>query len=170
MIAAVVGHIKGSLAEAGVSPSRIHASVDAVHRYQGPVPYAAVIPGAEQLERSGRRMGRETDRDTMTSVTRKRLYVRTTIVSVLIAHKTIDAVEPILEEFLRRLGRGVDDGRGNWVTIEIADGEWVDEASLNKRSVGYEAILRCVGGVYEDTKVPVVLIGEAETEMLRTDS
>lgn len=166
MIGPVISHIEAALTSAGVPPKHFKKTPEEVHRYRGPVPYAAIIPGTETLRRSVKYMGRETDPVAMVTKKRKRLYERVLLVSVLLAHKTMEDVEQLLESFVRHLGRGVYDDKGNWISIEIADAEWVDEASLNKQSLGYEFLLQCTGGIYEDEEVPVVRYGDVDSELV----
>ena len=118
---------------------------------------AAVLRNGEVFERSGSKktyIDQEGQRKR-----RAKLWDRTTSVNVVIADTTEAKVEGILEEFLRRIRKGIEVDR-NWTDIEIGDVDWVEEEDSilkAKVAVQFEVILR--SGIYEDRDLKQMEIG-----------
>ncbi len=118
---------------------------------------AAVLRNGEVFERSG---SKKTYTDQQGQRKRRaKLWDRTTSVNVVIADTTEAKVEGILEEFLRRIRKGIEVDR-NWTDIEIGDVDWVEEEDSilkAKVAVQFEVILR--SGIYEDRDLKQMEIG-----------
>lgn len=91
---------------------------------------------------------------------RAKLWDRTTSVNVVIADTTEAKVEGILEEFLRRIGKGIEVDR-NWADIEIGDVDWVEEEdSILKAKVAVQFEVTIKSGIYEDRDLRPMEIGD----------
>lgn len=78
---------------------------------------------------------------------------------MVIADTTEAKVEGILEEFLRRIRKGIEVDR-NWTDIEIGDVDWVEEEdSILKAKVAVQFEVTLRSGIYEDRDLKQVEIG-----------
>ncbi len=118
---------------------------------------AAVLRNGEAFGRSGSKKT-YTDQEGQRKC-RAKLWDRTTSVNVVIADTTESKVEGILEEFLRRIKKGIEVDR-NWTDIEIGDVDWVDEEdSILKAKVAVQFEVTLRSGIYEDRDLKQVEIG-----------
>lgn len=117
----------------------------------------AVLRNSEAFERSGSKktyIDQEGRRKR-----RAKLWDRKTSFTVVIADGSDDKVEEILEEFLRRIKKGLEVD-GNWADIEIGDVDWVEEEdSILKAKVAAQFEVTFRGGIYEDRDIKPMEIG-----------
>lgn len=143
------------LKESGIR-SNVYTSMKKL-RQGNELQMAAVLRNGEVFERSGSKKT-YTDQEGQRKC-RAKLWDRTTSVNVVIADTTEAKVDEILEEFLRRIrkGIGVD---GNWTNIEIGDVDWVEEDdSILKAKVAVQFEVTLRGGIYEDRDIKPIEIG-----------
>lgn len=119
---------------------------------------AGVLRNSEVFGRSGSKKtytDQQGQRKCMT-----KLWDRTTSVNVVIADTTEAKVDGILEEFLRRIGKGIEVDR-NWADIEIGDVDWVEEEdSILKAKVAVQFEVTLKSGIYEDRDLRAMEIGD----------
>lgn len=117
----------------------------------------AVLKNSEVFERSGSKktyIDQEGQRKR-----RAKLWNRTASFTVVIADGNDENVECTLEDFLRRIRKGIEND-GNWTDIEIGDVDWVEEAdSILKAKVIVEFEVTFRGGIYEDREIKPMEIG-----------
>lgn len=143
------------LKESGI---RSHVYTSLKKLKQGNEPHvAAVLKNSEAFGRSGSKKT-YTDQEGQRK-RRAKLWDRTTSVNVVIADTTEAKVEGILEEFLRRIRKGIEVG-GNWTDIEVGDVDWLEEGdSILKAKVAVEFEVTLRSGIYEDRDLKQVEIG-----------
>lgn len=84
---------------------------------------------------------------------RRKYFNMTTHYNVVIADQNEAMLETIVEAFLVNLGKGYDDGDGNWVGVEAGDVDWVDEEdSVLKSKLAVEIPVTFTYGIYRDSK------------------
>lgn len=82
---------------------------------------------------------------------RIKLFQKTTKLKVIIGESTEEKCEEIFEKFIKLLGKGTDDGNGNWIDMELKDADWVEsDDSILKSKIAVECIIECMSGVYVD--------------------
>lgn len=141
--------LEGAL-KAGGMTGRIYQSVGELKHAQGTF-YGAVLRGKDTPTRSKSKKYFIDQEDC--SMLRRRHYDCETEYNVIIAASTEQKAEEVLEGFLIALGKGFDDGKGNWVGIEPDETDWVDEDdSVLKAKVAVQVIIKCKYGIYTDEK------------------
>lgn len=120
----------------------------------------AVIRVRENFERSGSRK-KYTDQEGQRKQRRK-LFARVTTLHVVIADSDEEKVEKILTELLKNISKGLHVG-DNWVDIKIGDADWVEgDDSILKSKIAVEFDVTLTGGVYVDTDIKPVEIGNID--------
>ncbi|MCM1120109.1 MAG: SON protein [bacterium] len=90
---------------------------------------------------------------------RVKLWDRITVLHVVIADTSEEKVEEILENFLRKLKKGIP-VEGNWVNIIVGAADWVEEGdSILKAKVAVQFDITFEGGIYEDREMKEMEIG-----------
>lgn len=85
---------------------------------------------------------------------RTRKYKRITRLVVVISRAEDSMTDETMCEFMASLDKGIDDGKGNFVTIECQKGDWVDEAdSILRNKVAVQLLVEFNGGIYVDAPV-----------------
>lgn len=121
---------------------------------------AAVLRNGETFTRSGskRRFMDQEGRQKR----RVKLWNRSTSFHVVIADTSEEAVEGILENFLRNLKKGIAVD-GNWLNIVVGEVDWVEESdSILKAKVAAQFDVTFEGGIYEDRDIKSMDIGSVE--------
>lgn len=143
------------LKESGIK-SQIYTSLKKL-KHGNELHVGAVLKNSEVFERSGSKRT-YTDQEGQRK-RRAKLWDRKTSLTVVIADTTEEKVEDILEQFLRKLKKGIDVDR-NWVNIIVGDVDWVEEEdSILKAKVAVEFEVTFEGGIYEDRDIKQMGIG-----------
>lgn len=84
---------------------------------------------------------------------RRKYYDMTTVYNVVMADQNEAKLERLVEGFLVNLGKGYDDGDGNWVGAEAGRVDWVDEEDcVLKSKIAVEIPVTFTYGIYKDVK------------------
>lgn len=144
------------LRKAGVK-GKIHESLKSL-KNSNEVHLAAVLRIGETFSRSSSKKHYE-DYEGRKKL-RKKLFEREASLHVIIADTDEEKVETILENFLINLSKGFFIN-GNWVAVEIGTADWVlKEDSILQSKIAVEFDLLLTGGIYVDTNVKDVTVGE----------
>lgn len=128
----------------------IHASLKSM-KHDGGNHYAGILRCTDTPDRA-KSIKNFKDQEGSMSIRRK-YYEVTTVYNVVIAEQNEEKLEGIVEEFLVNLGKGFDDGSGNFVTVEPGEVDWVDEEdSVLKGKLAVEIPITMKYGIYRDTK------------------
>ncbi|MCM1258425.1 MAG: SON protein [Roseburia sp.] len=152
-----------ALKDAGIR-GKIHESMKSLKNCNE-LHVGAVLRTGESFVRSGSKK-KYTDQQGHRKQ-RNKLFVRTTNLHVVIADTDEEKVEEILTNFLKGIskGFGVD---GNWTGIEIGDADWVEkEDSILKSKIAVEFDVILTGGIYTDTEIIAVELGNIEGHLDR---
>lgn len=110
--------------------------------------YAGIIRCSDKTVRAKSKKKFEQGAVTMN---RLKLYDVETLYRVVIAEYDEEHLETYVEEFLKNLSKGYDDGNGNWVGVESGDVDWVDEKdSILKAKLSVEIPITFSYGLYRD--------------------
>lgn len=114
--------------------------------------YAGILRGSDKPARAKSKRTYENGTVTMS---RLKLYDMETVYTVVIAEYDEEHLEVHVENFLKNLGKGYDDGKGNWVGVEAGEVDWVDEKdSILKAKLAVEIPVTFTYGLYKED-VPV---------------
>lgn len=139
-------YLMDKLKEAGIK-TQIHTSLKKL-KLSSEVHCGAVLFGDEVLLRNG---SKRTYEDGGIRKKRRTVYDRNLTFSVFIGDYSEDKVEPIYENFIRLLDRGIM-FQGNFIRIEPEETEWIDEDdNILKSKVAIQLKVTFYGGVYKDT-------------------
>ena len=143
-------YLVGVLKKAGIR-STVHDSLKSLKNCNE-THVGAVLRVKETFARSGSKKiyGEEGQRKQ-----RKKLHV-------VIADSNEEKVDAILTNFMKNIGKGVPVDR-NWVEINVGDVDWIEEGdSILKSKIAVEFDVTLTGGIYEDTDLKKVEVGQIE--------
>ena len=150
-------YLVGVLKKAGIR-STVHDSLKSLKNCNE-THVGAVLRVKETFARSGSKKiyGEEGQRKQ-----RKKLHVRITTLHVVIADSNEEKVDATLTNFMKNIGKGVPVDR-NWVEINVGDVDWIEEGdSILKSKIAVEFDVTLTGGIYEDTDLKKVEVGQIE--------
>lgn len=142
-------YLKEVLRMSGVK-GQIHCSLKELKHENG-IHYAGILRCTDSPDRAKSRKTFVDQKDSM--AVRRKYFNMTTHYNVVIADQNEAMLETIVEAFLVNLGKGYDDGDGNWVGVEAGDVDWVDEEdSVLKSKLAVEIPVTFTYGIYRDSK------------------
>lgn len=156
-----IEYLKNALKKAGMR-GNIHESLKSMTHDNG-FHYAGILRSTDSPERA---KSKKTFRDQQdVPMLRKKYFDVTCVYNVVICDRDEESLEDILENFMVNLGKGFDDGNGNWVGTDIGTADWVDEEdSVLKARLAVEIPITLHYGIYEDVRTAKMPSG-AEIQM-----
>ena len=155
-----------ALQKAGVK-GKIHESMKTLKNCSE-LHVGAVLRVRESFTRSGSKK-RYTDQEGQRKQ-RNKLFDRITVLHVVIADTSEDKVEEKLSSFLTDISKGFP-VNGNWIDLDISEAEWLeDEDTILKAKIAVEFDVTLKGGIYVDTDVINIGLGEISGSPEREDN
>jgi hypothetical protein len=163
MITLYKDYLENKLKEADVK-GKIYRSMKYLKNSNSPY-LGAILFEKEEFKKDGSKTIYD---DNGTKIKRIRKLIRETWLSVVIAHSKEYDCEVIFSNFLKVLDKGIDDGDGNFVDIEVLDSDWVDEEdSILNSKIAVQILIKFTGGIYEDIQLVKITDMEIQHEIVK---
>lgn len=142
-------YLTGVLRSAGITGT-IYDSLKRMTEDEGTC-YAGILRCSDKTARA---KSKTTYGQGAVTMGRFKLYSVETKYRVVITEYDEEHLETYVEEFVKNLSKGYDDGDGNWVGVECGEVDWVDEQdSILKAKLSVEIPVTFTYGLYRDVPV-----------------